>query len=214
MTQGKSVGRFISFEGGEGAGKTTQAQNLAAALKKNGIAPLITREPGGSPGAEEIRALLVEGRPGRWDALTDALLFYAARHDHVEHTIKPALQKGQWVICDRFADSSYIYQGVGRGLERETIRRIEAIAIGGFKPELTFIFDLPVEEGLRRAGARSDTETRFEQFDAAFHEKLRQGFLDLARRAHERCIVIDAGRGEAEVAADILATVKTRFALK
>ena len=206
-------GRFISFEGGEGAGKSTQARRLAAALEKRGISCVITREPGGSPGAEEIRNLLVNGDPGRWEALTETLLLYAARADHVARTIKPAMEKGRWVVCDRFADSSWAYQGAGRGLDRETVRRIEAVAIDDFKPDLTFILDLPAEEGLRRANARASAETRFEQFDMGFHERLRQAFLDIARRAPDRCRVIDARADENTVAQAIWKAVALRFAL-
>ena len=210
MTQ---LGRFISFEGGEGAGKSTQARRLAVALEKRGISCLITREPGGSPGAEEIRKLLVNGEPGRWNALTETLLLYAARADHVARTIKPALAQGRWVLCDRFADSTYAYQGAGRGLDRETVRRIESVAIGDFKPDFTFILDLPAQEGLKRANARASAESRFEQFDIGFHERLRQAFLEIARRAPDRCTVIDAGADENTVAEAIWAAAVARFAL-
>ena len=206
-------GRFISFEGGEGAGKSTQARRLTAALEKRGISCVITREPGGSAGAEEIRNLLVNGDPGRWEALTETLLLYAARADHVARTIKPALARGHWAICDRFADSTYAYQGAGRGLDRETVRRIEAVAIGDFKPDCTFVLDLPAEEGLKRANARASTEMRFEQFDIGFHERLRQAFLDIARRAPDRCRVIDASADEDTVAQAIWKAVAARFAL-
>ncbi len=210
MTQ---PGRFISFEGGEGAGKSTQARRLASALEKHGIACVVTREPGGSPGAEEIRKLLVNGDPGRWDALTETLLLYAARADHVARTIKPAMAQGRWAICDRFADSTYAYQGAGRGLDRETVRRIEAVAIGDFRPDCTFVLDLPAADGLKRASARASSETRFEQFDISFHERLRQAFLDIAKRAPDRCRVIDAGADENAVAAAIWTAVASRFAL-
>ncbi|MGA7676462.1 MAG: dTMP kinase [Rhizomicrobium sp.] len=210
MTQ---QGRFISFEGGEGTGKSTQARRLAAALEERGVSCIITREPGGSPGAEEIRTLLVNGEPGRWDALTETLLLYAARADHVARTIKPALAQGHWAICDRFTDSTYAYQGAGRGVDRETVRRIEAVAIGDFKPDCTFILDLPAEDGLKRANARASTESRFEQFDIGFHERLRQAFLDIARRAPDRCRVIDASADENTVAEAIWKAVAARFAL-
>lgn len=207
-------GRFITFEGGEGTGKSTQARRLAAALGARKIPAIVTREPGGSPGAEEIRALLVSGDPGRWNPLTEALLFYAARSDHTERTIKPALADGKWVICDRFSDSSFAYQGAGRGLDRETVRRIETIAIGDFKPDLTFILDLPPEIGLERAGRRGNYETRFEEFDAAFHSRMRKAFLDIARRAPDRCVVIDAGKDADEVAEAVLKTLKSRLRLR
>jgi dTMP kinase len=209
----KKRGRFITFEGGEGAGKSTQARRLAAGLQKRGISCVTTREPGGSPGAEEIRNLLVHGEPGRWDALTEALLLYAARADHVTRTIKPALAQGQWVLCDRFSDSSYAYQGAGRGLDRETVRRIESVAIDDFKPDLTLILDLSAEVGLKRADVRASAESRFEKFDIEFHERLRQAFLDIAKRAPDRCRVIDAGTDEETVARAILDAVKARFGL-
>lgn len=205
--------RFITFEGGEGAGKSTQARRLYAALEAHGIHATATREPGGSPGAEDIRRLLVEGEPGRWDPLTETLLFFAARADHIAHTIKPALDAGRWVVCDRFTDSTYAYQGTARGLARETIRRIETIATGGFKPDLTLILDIPAGEGLKRAGKRGPHEARFEKFDGDFHERLRQAFLDIARRARERCVAIDASAPPEDVAAQIWAVVAKRFAI-
>ena len=206
-------GKFITLEGGEGAGKSTQVRRLAAALAAKGLAVITTREPGGSPGAEEIRALLVHGAPGRWDALTETLLVYAARADHVKHVIGPALLKDQWVVCDRFTDSTYAYQGAGRGLERETIRRIDSVVLDDFHPDLTLVLDLDVETGLKRASKRGPVESRFENFDVAFHERLRQGFLDIARRDTGRCVVIDAGDGEDRVAAAIWSAVARRFDL-
>jgi dTMP kinase len=206
-------GHFITLEGGEGAGKSTQVKRLAAALAEKGIATLTTREPGGSPGAEEIRALLVNGAPGRWDALTETLLVYAARADHVKHTIGPALLAGKWVISDRFTDSTYAYQGAGRGLARETIRRIDSVVLDDFGPDFTLVLDLDVETGLARAGKRGPAESRFENFDRDFHEKLRQGFLEIARRNPDRCVVIDAAQGENDVAAAIWAAVSNRFGL-
>jgi len=209
------LGRFITFEGGEGTGKSTQVKRLAAALEARKIAAVVTREPGGSPGAEEIRNLVLKGDPARWNPLTEALLFYAARADHTDRTIKPALAAGKWVICDRYSDSSYAYQGGGRGLNRETVRRIEAIAIDDFKPELTLILDLPVEIGLKRSISRQgNTETRFEEMDVAFHERMRKSFLDIARRNPDRCIVISADQDVDAVADAVLATVKQRFRLK
>lgn len=208
-------GRFITFEGGEGSGKTTQLKRLVEALKERGIDCVLTREPGGSPGAEEIRALVLKGDPGRWEPLAEALLFYAARADHTERLIKPALDAGQWVICDRYSDSSYAYQGGGRGLNRETVRRIEAIAIGDFKPDLTLIFDIPVEVGLKRSLARQgNTETRFEEMDIAIHEKMRKTYLDIAKRNTDRCVVLNADRSIDEVNADVWDVVKKRFRLR
>lgn len=208
-------GRFITFEGGEGSGKSTQIRRLSAALEKRGIPHVVTREPGGSPGAEEIRALVLKGDPARWNPLTEALLFYAARADHTERLIKPALAEGKWVICDRFSDSSYAYQGGGRGLARETVRRIEAIAINDFKPDLTLILDMPVEIGLKRSIGRQDNnETRFEEMDLAFHERMRKTFLDIAKRASERCVVIDANQDIDGVEQAVFQVLKKRFRLK
>ncbi|HEY2835363.1 MAG TPA: dTMP kinase [Rhizomicrobium sp.] len=207
------AGRFITLEGGEGGGKSTQTKRLAKALEARGLSVLVTREPGGSPGAEDIRGLLVNGAPGRWDALTETLLVYAARADHVGRTIGPALLADKWVICDRFTDSTYAYQGAGRGLARETIRRIDAIVLDDFKPELTLVLDLDVEAGLKRATSRGGTESRFENFDRDFHERLRQAFLDIAKRNPDRCVVIDAAQAEEAVAAAIWAAVARRFGL-
>ena len=205
------IGRFITLEGGEGAGKSTQLRRLAAALQAHGKHCLVTREPGGSPGAEEIRALLVNGAPGRWDALTETLLLFAARADHVARTIRPALDDGRFVVCDRFTDSTYAYQGVGRDMPRETIRRIESIVLEDFKPDLTLVLDLPADVGLARARSRGAAESRFENFDIQFHERLRQAFLDIAKRAPDRCVVIDASGGEDEVADAVWDAVKRRF---
>jgi dTMP kinase len=206
-------GRFITLEGGEGTGKSTQSKRLVQALEARSIACIATREPGGSPGAEDIRKLLVTGEPGRWDALTEMLLLFAARADHVTRTIRPALDADKFVICDRFTDSTYAYQGVGRGTPRETIRRIEAVVLEDFKPDLTLVLDLPVETGLLRALARNSDESRYEKFDIQFHEKLRQAFLDIARRAPDRCVVIDATGSEDDVAQAIWDAFARRFSL-
>jgi dTMP kinase len=207
------AGRFITLEGGEGSGKSTQTKRLAKALEAKGHSVLVTREPGGSPGAEEIRALLVTGAPGRWDALTETLLVYAARADHVGRTIGPALIAEQWVVCDRFTDSTYAYQGAGRGLARETIRRIDSLVLDDFKPDLTLMLDLDVETGLKRASSRGGAESRFENFDRDFHERLRQAFLEIAKRNPDRCVLIDATQDEAAVASSIWAAVARRFGL-
>jgi dTMP kinase len=209
----KSSERFITFEGGEGAGKSTQVKRLVAALKKRGMSSISTREPGGSPGAEEIRNLIVHGETGRWDTLTETLLIFAARADHVARTIKPALKDKKWVICDRFTDSTFAYQGAGRGLARETIRRIEAIVLDDFRPGLTLILDLPVELGLARTRSRGQGATRFENFDVEFHERLRQAFLGIARRSRERCIVIDASADADTVSRAVWNAVAKRFKL-
>jgi dTMP kinase len=207
------TGRFITLEGGEGTGKSTQIRRLVTALEQRGIPVLATREPGGAPGAEQIRKLMVEGEPGRWDPITETLLAYAARADHVARTIGPALLAGTWVISDRFNDSTFAYQGAGRGVERETIRRIDAAVLDDFQPDLTLILDLDVKIGLERALSRSGAENRFEKFGVDFHEKLRQAFLDIARRNPERCRVIDASGTEEQVAEAILTAVSRRFDL-
>ena len=213
MSSSSATGRFITLEGGEGTGKSTQVRRLAATLEARGIQTVVTREPGGAPGAEEIRKLMVEGEPGRWNAITETLLAYAARADHVARTIGPALKEGRWVICDRFSDSTFAYQGVGRGLDRETIRRIDSAVLDDFAPDLTLVLDLDVKIGLERAHARAGSENRFEKFGREFHEKLRQAFLDIAKRHPDRCRVIDASGTEDDVAQQIFAAVERRFAL-
>jgi dTMP kinase len=170
-----------------------------------------TREPGGSPGAEEIRQLLVSGAPERWDAASEALLMVAARRDHLVTTIWPALDRGDWVVCDRFVDSTLAYQGYGRGIPREPLEALHRMIAGDFAPDLTLIFDLPVELGIRRAMARPGGENRFERMDPAFHERLRQGFLEIARREPERCVVIDAEPDPATVNRAVLAAVGNRL---
>jgi dTMP kinase len=212
----RSPARFISLEGGEGTGKSTQARRLAAALESRGISCIATREPGGSKGAEEVRKLLVAGEPGRWDPLTETLLMFAARADHVARTIKPALKERRWVICDRFTDSTYAYQGAGRGVPRESIRRIESLVLDGFKPDLTLVLDLPVQIGLSRTDIRGSgrAENRFERFDKDFHERLRAAFLNIARRAVDRCVVIDASGNEDAVADTVWQAVRKRFRVK
>jgi dTMP kinase len=204
--------RFITLEGGDGSGKSTQIVRLIAELKKRKIDAIATREPGGSPGAEDIRKLVLNGDPDRWDSLTEALLMFAARANNVSHTIKPALMKRQWVICDRFTDSTYAYQGAGHGLARETIRRMEALVLGDFRPDLTLILDLPVEQGLARTAGRSK-DMRFEAFDTEFHDRMRQCYLTIARRDPLRCEIIDAAQDEDAVATAIWAAVKKRYKL-
>lgn len=207
------AGRFITFEGGEGAGKTTHVRLLADALRAAGQDVIETREPGGSPGAEEIRELLIHGEAGRWDAMTEALLHFAARRDHVSRVIRPALAAGQWVLSDRFADSTMAYQGYGHGLGREVIERLYDLTVGDLRPDLTVILDLPVEEGLRRAAARKDGGSRYERMDRAFHQRLRDGFLAIAEREPGRCFVVDASVAVADVEAAITAAVAARLKL-
>jgi dTMP kinase len=184
-------GVFITFEGGEGSGKSTQVQLLARALAASDREITVTREPGGAPGAEQIRSLLVNGETGRWDPLSEALLHYAARREHLRHTILPALAGGRWVVCDRFADSTMAYQGYGHELGREVIAALHAAVVGNLAPNLTLILDIPTDAGLARAASRGG-EDRYERMDRTFHDRLREGFLDIARREPRRCAVIDA----------------------
>ena len=185
-------GKFITFEGGEGAGKSTQVALLATALRGIGHEVLETREPGGSAGAEQIRTLVVTGAPERWDAMTEALLHFAARREHLVRTVLPAIEAGSWVVSDRFADSTMAYQGYGHGLGRGPIEMLYDLVVGEFRPDLTLILDLPVEQGLERAERRRAGGDRYERMDGAFHERLRTGFLDIARGDPGRCAVIDA----------------------
>jgi dTMP kinase len=206
-------GRFITVEGGEGGGKSTQIALLARALETAGHAVTTTREPGGAPGAEEIRKLIVEGAPERWDGLTEALLLSAARREHVVRTIEPALAAGSWVVCDRFADSTLAYQGYGRGIDRGALERLRALAVGALAPDLTLVLDLPVAVGLARARARRGPEQRFEAMDEAFHERLRQGFLAIAAAEPQRCAVLDATGTIADVHRAVIAAMNQRLGL-
>jgi dTMP kinase len=206
-------GVLVTIEGGEGAGKSTQLARLAAALRQAGREVVATREPGGTEEAEAIRALLVGGVPGRWDPVAETLLHYAARAQHVARLVRPALEHGAVVVCDRFADSTMAYQGFGQGVPRETIRAIHAAALGRFAPDLTLILDLPVETGLARAAGRRATN-RYERFDAAFHARVRDGFLTIAREEPGRCVVIDAARPPDAVWAAIVAAVSGRLRLE
>ncbi len=204
-------GRFISFEGGEGAGKSTQIRRLAARLEGLGLPVTLTREPGGSVGAESLRELLVRGRADRWSALSETLILFAARADHLERRIRPALGEGAWVLCDRFADSTRAYQGAGGATPAELIGALEQAVIGADWPELTLILDLPVAVGLARAARRGGAEQRFESKGLAFHERLRSGFLEIAAAEPQRCRVIDAEVGVDEVAQAVWTAVRDRF---
>jgi len=204
-------GRFITLEGGEGAGKSTQIARLADWLRARGRDVVTTREPGGAPGAEMIRKLLVEGSVERWDGVTEALLHFAARRDHLRATVWPALERGAWVVSDRFADSTRAYQGYGHGLDLEALDRLYEVAVDGFRPDLTVILDLPVETGLARAAARRGTETRYESLPQAFHERVRTGFLEIAKAEPKRCAVVDASEGINAIAEAIAGTVAQRL---
>lgn len=206
-------GRFITLEGGEGTGKSTQIKLLAARLRERGCDVVETREPGGAGGAERIRGLLVTGDAERWTPLAETLLHYAARADHLDRTIRPALASGRVVLCDRFADSTMAYQGYGHGVAAEFIDALFGAIVGKTVPDLTLVLDLPAEQGLRRAAARPGHENRYEQMAIDFHERLRQGFLAIAARAPQRCAVIDAGFDIAAVQVAIQAEVSRRLGL-
>ncbi len=206
-------GIFITFEGGEGAGKSTQAKRLADRLRDAGRTVAATREPGGSPGAEAIRSLLVRGEAERWSPISETLLMYAARRDHIERTIEPALARGEIVLCDRFYDSTRAYQGGGGGASPALIAALETAVVGPVLPDLTLIFDLPVAEGLARATARGEDESRFESKGQAFHERLRAAYLAIAEREPERCVVIDARGDLADVEARVWKAVAARLGL-
>ena len=203
--------RFITLEGSEGAGKSTQARRLAAALRASGLEVLETREPGGSPGAEEIRRLLTTGEPARWSPMAETLLHFAARSDHIRRTIRPALKAGRWVCCDRFSDSTMAYQGYGHGIDRSFIARLADAVLGDLRPDLTLVFDLPVEQGLMRAAARAGHEDRYEKMDRQFHEALRRGYLEIAAGNPQRYVVIDASGDESTTWRRVSAAIRDRL---
>ena len=203
-------GHFITFEGIDGSGKSTQAKLLADRLRAEGFEVVLTREPGGSVGAEEIRALVLEGDPDRWSAQTELLLFTAARRDHLERTIRPALEAGKVVICDRFADSTRMYQGLSRGDLRQMVDQLHSLMIG-IEPDLTILIDMDPENGLSRALSRQTAEERFEDFGIELQMRMRAGFLALAVEFAPRFAVIDGGRDIYSVARDVAATVAPRL---
>ena len=204
-------GRFISFEGGEGTGKSTQLRLLAERLRAQGLAVETTREPGGSPGAEELRRLLLNGAADRWSPLAEALLMNAARTDHLERTIRPALARGDWVLCDRFADSTRAYQGAAGGVDDAFLRALERQVTKGAKPDLTLMLDAPAALGLARAAARAGGEARFESKGLAFHEALRAAFRRIAAEESGRCVLIDAAAPVEAVAAQVEEAVRARL---
>jgi dTMP kinase len=207
------AGKFITFEGGEGAGKSTQATLLAKRLSVAGIGVLVTREPGGSPGAEIIRHVLLSGAARRFGPGAEALLFAAARADHLDTVIIPALRSRQWVICDRFIDSTRVYQGIVGKVDLPFIRGLERLTVGASMPNLTFILDLPAETGLARAKARrgDDDPDRFETEDLAYHQALNAGFRAIAAEEKQRCVLIDADRPAEQVADEIWRVVRLRL---
>ncbi len=206
------AGRFITFEGGEGAGKSTQIRLLAERLKAAGITSVLTREPGGTATAEAIRRLLLSGRAEPLGVDGEAVLFAAARADHVEHVIRPALAAGQWVLSDRFFDSTHVYQSTA---DPAFLDALDRVAVGATRPDLTVILDIAAEQGIARATARmaesGTAPDRFERDDIALHEARRQAFLKIAAGAPERCVVVDAARSEIEVAGAIWRAVETRL---
>jgi dTMP kinase len=206
-------GRFITFEGGEGAGKSTQIRRLAEQLKTRDLDVVLTREPGGSPLAETLRAVLLSGKAAAYGPEAEAMLFSAARADHVDRLIRPALAEGRWVLSDRFADSTRVYQGVVGAVPAVTVAALENLALDGLKPDLTLVLDLPAETGVTRAAVRRGAETadRFEREGLAIHEARRQGFLDLAKTEPTRIVVIDAEGTADEVAARVWEEVERRL---
>ncbi|MEM9592522.1 MAG: dTMP kinase [Pseudomonadota bacterium] len=213
MQQAIEIGRFITFEGGEGSGKSTQATILADRLSRSGRPVFVTREPGGSPAAEEIREVLLSGQVAEFGPLAESVLFAVARADHIDNAIQGALQQGQWVICDRFIDSTRAYQGTTAGVSRGLINALETITVGALLPDVTFILDIPAEDGLARIEARAEGEDldRFESQELMTHERIRRAFLDIAEEEPGRCVVVDASQPEAMVAEDVWETVLQRL---
>ncbi len=205
-------GKFITFEGGEGVGKSTQVKKFAEKLAEENIETVLTREPGGSPGAEEIRALLVKGSTDKWSPMTEALLHNAARAEHLAKTVKPALEAGKWVISDRYADSTLAYQGYGQGVDLNALYQMHKVSTDDFWPDLTIILD---GHELDRANAReqenSDKEDRYERMGDGFHRKLRESFLDIAKNNPDRCVVISAAGTVDEVANRVWEAAKDKF---
>lgn len=213
-----TTGKFITFEGGEGSGKSTQAQLLADRLRAAGQDVVLTREPGGSPFAEQVRALILDPATASHSPLSEALLFYAARSDHLDATIRPALAAGRWVICDRFSDSTRVYQGVAGGLAPAILDRLEGMIVAPTSPDLTFILDLPAAAGLARAAGRrvggahaSALPDAYEKRDLAYHERLRAGYAAIAEAEPQRCLLIDGARRPDAIATVIWAHVEQRL---
>ena len=212
-------GLFITLEGGEGTGKSTQVKLLAQALSQAGVDALTTREPGGTDQAERIRNLLIQRDAGNFDAMTEALLMMSARREHLVNKIWPALERGQWVISDRFADSTRAFQGYGMGLDQEIIEKIYALIAGEFQPDLTFIFDIDPELGLKRSlkqltvttNKTESTEDRYERMGLPFHTRLRKGFLEIAKKYPQRCVIIDATQDIQTIHRQVLKVIETRY---
>jgi len=212
------TGFFITFEGGEGAGKTTQSKRLRSFLESLSREVILTREPGGTPEAEKIRDLLVQRDGGNWTPMAECAMFFAARQMHIDQLIMPALMDDKIVICDRFTDSTRAYQGYGHGFDLQVIEELKSIIIGGFEPDLTFVFDLPVEEGLKRsmsqkkaAGGAESSEDKYEKMDIGFHQRMREGFREIAFDNPDRCHVIDAMKTPDDIFTDISRIVRDRL---
>tara|TARA_A100001037_G_C15145497_1_gene636113 strand:+ start:710 stop:1360 length:651 start_codon:yes stop_codon:yes gene_type:complete len=206
-------GIFISFEGGEGAGKTTQVKLLKKSLMAIGINVVDTREPGGSSEAEMVRELLVSGPLERWDPFSEAMLHFVARRSHINTLIKPALDRGDWVICDRFSDSTIAYQGFGQGVAHEKLEILRELSIEKFAPDMTFILDIPAETGLKRAALRKGAESRYEKMDIGMHQRLREGFLTIAKNDPKRIKIIDATQTIQSIAEKICKEISFNFNL-
>jgi len=204
-------GQFITFEGGEGAGKTTQAQSLKTALEKAGIEIVLTREPGGTFGAEKIRDLVLEGTQERWSGMTELLLMYAARLDHIEKLIEPALARGAWVISDRFSDSSLAYQGIARGLGADKVKAVHSAVMADFQPDMTIVFDMDPVMAQRRVETRGEALSRFDTETMEFHNALREAFVQIANDNSERVVMIDADHPREVVFTRILHAVTQRY---
>ncbi len=213
MNATQTTAKMIVIDGVDGAGKGLQSKQLYAAMQAAGYSVLLTREPGGSPGAEEIRRLLVEGDPNKWDAMTELLLVYAARRSHLCQTVWPALANNTWVISDRFADSSRAFQGIAGGLGLAVVEHIHHLVVGNFAPDLTLLLDVPPTVSLARAKARGGHENRFEQKDAAYHEQVRAAFLQCAQADPQGHVILDASATPEQVTQDLLAQVNARLGL-
>lgn len=205
------TGRFISLEGGEGAGKSTLAISLREHLQARGLEVIVTREPGGTPGAEILRDILVNGATDRWSPMTEALLMYASRVDHVEKLIKPALTRGAWVLCDRFADSTTAYQGAAGGVDLAQIALLHQACLGDFKPDLTLVVDLDPKIGMNRTVKRGENASRFERFDAKFHQRLREAYLAIAAAEPGRCALLDGSNTPKQVFDAAVEMIDTRL---
>tara|TARA_B110000014_G_scaffold30881_1_gene19378 strand:- start:312 stop:1004 length:693 start_codon:yes stop_codon:yes gene_type:complete len=215
MIKNIKFGKFITFEGGEGTGKSTQILNLSKYLKSIGFDVVKTREPGGSIESDKIRSILVSGSTNQWDPISEVLLNFAARREHFIKTILPALKKGCWVLSDRYADSTFAYQGYAQGVDKSFIKELYSDVIGDLKPDITVIFDMPVEESLTRANIRNKNkkilEDRYERMDLDFHRKIRSGFLSIAKENPERCKVIKANDNIENVTYNIRNLIKKEF---